>query len=87
MVTTLVDAQLRGDASALNVLTSCGLFRHAQIGREFYPRVRRVRDTKPHWVTIALFDAQVGQQIFRLAAAVRYAAKLNARSKPRSPEL
>jgi signal transduction histidine kinase/CheY-like chemotaxis protein len=65
MVTTLVDAQLRGDAAALNVLASSVYF-ETRDWAEFYPRVRRIRDSKPHWVTISLFHAQSGRQIFDL---------------------
>jgi signal transduction histidine kinase len=63
IITTLVDASLRSDASALNVLSGSVYF-DSKDWREFYSRVERVRLTNPNWATIALFDAKARVEIF-----------------------
>jgi signal transduction histidine kinase/ActR/RegA family two-component response regulator len=63
IITTLIDANLRGDAAALNVLSGSVYFDSKNWG-EFYPRVERVRVTNPNWATIALFDVRARLQIF-----------------------
>ena len=63
MVTTLVDARLRGDAAALNVLSTSVYFDSKQWA-EFLPRVERVRSTNAHWDSIVLYDAIAQREIF-----------------------
>jgi signal transduction histidine kinase len=63
IITTLIDANLQGDAAALNVLSGSVYF-DSKDWREFYPRVERVRATNPNWVSITLFDAQARLEIF-----------------------
>lgn len=63
MVTTLIDSRLRGDATALNVLAS-SVYIESKDWAEFLPRVRRVQDSSPHWVSIVLYDVLARREIF-----------------------
>jgi signal transduction histidine kinase len=63
MVTTLVDARLRGDAAALNVL-STSVYLETRQWAEFLPRVERVRASNSDWEAIILYDAIARREIF-----------------------
>ncbi|HEY5808834.1 MAG TPA: histidine kinase dimerization/phospho-acceptor domain-containing protein, partial [Povalibacter sp.] len=62
-IVTLTDAALRGDLRALHVL-SASVYFESQNWAEFYPRVRRVLDANPHWLTIRVFDVDAGTELF-----------------------
>ena len=69
----LVDARLRGDVAALQALT-VGLDLQSSsgaghLGTESATRMLRVRAANPHWISIALFDANTGQRLFDLRRA------------------
>jgi signal transduction histidine kinase len=63
LVTTLVDARLRGDAAVLNVLTGSSSL-ESRNWAEYYSRVSRARLSNPHWITIVLYDAVTRSTIF-----------------------
>jgi signal transduction histidine kinase len=65
VVMTLIDARLRGEIAALNVLSS-SVYYETQNWPEFYPRLQRVLGANPQWSTLVLYDAQTQTPIFDL---------------------
>jgi signal transduction histidine kinase/CheY-like chemotaxis protein len=65
VVMTLVDTQLQRHLAALDVLTSSVYFETKDWGG-FYRRVQRLLAANPQWESIALIDAQRGEELFDL---------------------
>jgi len=76
LVATLADSQLRGDVTALNILSGA-VYLETHDWPEFSRRLARVRATTPHWATILLYDARTGQAIIDLRQPAGTAAPID----------
>jgi len=62
-IMTLLDARVRGDATAINVL-STSVYIESKDWAEFHPRVERVRASNPRWSSILFYDVRAQQELF-----------------------